>query len=52
MLCIKIVSTVLIAILMLIFMIIWVSTSKQKEFMWVWFFIEVTYILSLFSIWG
>lgn len=48
----KIVTTVLIAILMVIFSLIWISTAEQKEYTWVWFLIEVVYICSLFAIWG
>lgn len=48
----KIVVTVLIALLMFAFGLIWVSTSKERQYNWVWFAIESVYICSLFAIWG
>ena len=52
MLTLKIITTVLIGVMMLIFMCIWISTAEKKEYTWVWFSIEAVYILSLFCIWG
>ncbi len=48
----KVVVTVLIALMMFMFGLLWVSTAKQKEYSWVWFAIESVYICSLFAIWG
>lgn len=48
----KIVTTVLIAILMIIFLLIWVSTAEEKKYTWIWILIEVVYICSLVAIWG
>lgn len=48
----KIVTTVLIALMMLAFIAIGVSTAKEKDYTWVWVMIEAVYICSLFAIWG
>mgnify|MGYP003296208873 CR=1 FL=1 len=49
---IKVISTVLIAVLMLIFFCIWVSTAEEKQYTWIWVLIESVYVLSVISIWG
>ena len=48
----KVVATVLIGVMILMFLIIGVSTKDQKQYTWVWFSIEAVYIVSLFAIWG
>lgn len=48
----KILTTVFIGIMMLMFLAIWISTAEEKEYTWVWVLLEIVYVCSLVSIWG
>ena len=48
----KIVTTVLIGVMMLIYFLIWASLAKQREYVWVWVLMEIVYVCSLICIWG
>lgn len=48
----KILATVLIGFMMLMFAIIWICSRDEKDYTWVWMLIESVYALALLALWG
>lgn len=48
----KMITTGLIVMMMLIFLAIWASTKENKDYYWIWILIEAVYIFGIVSIWG
>lgn len=48
----KVITSVLIILMMLLFIGIWICARNEKGYVFVWVLLEAIYILSLIAIWG
>ena len=48
----KVITTVFIALMMCMFVGIWISSKEEREYYWIWVVMEIVYVFSLICMWG